>query len=171
MSTVILTPLFPPDPSDVALYAKLLSKQLQPTAVIAFGTLPESIDPVPVLTLSKRTNKLTRAVKAFMTLLRLRPTTLIVLNGPSSELPALWYSWLFRPTMVYVISDQAAVAKTGLLAIITHKLQRRVVVTVTARLPDALPPEWLPADEPTDSELEKHKTWWQTHLKLFAPHV
>lgn len=170
MSIVILTPLFPPDPSVSARYVKLLASKLQPNklSVIAYGQLPESVSGVPIIPISKRSNKLTLIVRCLAKLLELRPTILLVQNGPSSELPALLYSYLRTVKIIYIISDIDATKQTRswLPRLVTRRIASRSakVITLPEDSSQFLPAEWLPfAEQPIDSSL--HDAWWQTHIQ------
>lgn len=171
MSTLIVTPLFPPDPSDPARYAKLLTQQLRPSAVIAFGVLPESVDNIPILPISKRTPRIVRALRAFLMIRKQHPETLIVLNGPSSELPSLLYVMLYRPKLLYIMNDHQAATAPGFKKFLKRLLTRNAIATLTLTVSESLPPEWLPDKEPTNADQDSYATWWKDHMTTITSHI
>lgn len=170
MQTVVLTSLFPPDTSIAARYTKLLAAKLPPetTAVIAYGTLPESIPGMQIHTISKRSGKLILVYRCLKKLHELRPETILLQNGPSSELPAVLYTLLAKVKIVFIVSDHAAAAKTRpfLQRILSHLLQRRSVATVKLPADTAtyLPPEELPFSTIDRTIITAQKMWWENHL-------
>lgn len=170
MSTTILTPLFPPDPSNVALYTKILAEKLSvdDLSVIAYGNLPESVANTTIYPIDKRSSKFTLVWQCLKTLWQLQPDNLIVQNGPSSELPALIYSYLHRPKLILVFSDLAASQKqrSWLHSQVTKRLTARAetVVTLPTDTTTYLPLEWLPFTPNVEDKVETQKNWWQEHL-------
>jgi len=176
MSTVILTPLFPPDPSPSALYTKLLAENLpsDSLSVIAFGDLPESVAGVTMYPISKRRNKLLRVLDCLSQLFRSQPQTLLIQNGPSVELPALIYSFLKKTTLIYIISDHAAQQdQSWLRSYVARSLQKKasVIISLPENQTIHLKPEWLPFAEVDQITQRAHDTWWTEHLRLLTKHA
>ena len=166
MKTVVLTPLFPPDPSTSAQYTKQLVQKLPPhnLSVIAYGKLPESVPDVEIFSITKRSNKFILVFRCLKKLLQLKPIVLIVQNGPSTELPAILFSFLSSTKILYIVSDQEAAAKKTFLQALCKK---RAGKTIT--LPESdetyLPTEWLPFGDSHNEVEQPKQTWWNEHLK------
>lgn len=170
MKTVILTPLFPPDTSKAAVYTKELANRLlqENISVIAYGNLPESVPGIEIHSISKRSGKLLLVFRCIKMLFSQNPDILLVQNGPSSELPALVYSYLVRVKIVYIISDLEAAQKlqSTVQTKITHALQQRSDKTI--ELPSEsnkyLPTEVVPFHT-IDPEISIiRERWWQQHI-------
>jgi len=170
MSTVIVSPVFPPDPSSAALYTKLLAENMSSDSavqVVTFGTIPESVEGVPVYTISKRVSKIIRALKCAKQILSLKPTTIIVQNGPSSEFSVILTSFVSRATIVHIISDHDAHARhaaspSWLGSYIAKKAT--ATITLPTESNSYLRPEWLPYDRTFQEKEFCHNEWWKEHL-------
>lgn len=170
MSTAILTPLFPPDTSISAQYVKQLAVRA-PRAnitVIAYGSYPESVENTLIISIDKRSNKLQLVFRCLRRLLQLSPRTLIVQNGPSSELPALLYSYIRSVDLVFTISDLEAATKPGTLSqrLVTGRLRKRAAKVLNLPTDQTLylQPEWLPF-ETKPLETVRQDIWWEDHLQ------
>jgi len=177
MLTVIVSPVFPPDPSSAAMYTKLLAAGLSDdtdTQVVTFGTIPERIGDTQVHTVSKRTNKLTRALRCAKQILNLKPSTIIVQNGPSSELSVALATLFSQATIIYIISDHDAYhtdSRTSkwLKRCITQKAV--TTITLPAESSNYLQPEWLPYDPSLQTAELAHKKWWEEHIVNIKQYV
>lgn len=173
MHTVVLTSLFPPDPSPVAQYTKLLATRLRvtPRSLVVYGALPESVPDVTIYPISKRTSRIARVYHCFNTLWTLRPKVLIVQNGPSVDVPALIYSFFSNTKIIYVISDHHAAAnpRNTLNKTISQLLQKRSqqIVVLPKETTVYLSPERLPFGDTSPNTLPAHNDWWDEHLANF----
>jgi len=174
MTVSMLTPLFPPDTSDSAAYAKLLAAQLSelPLTVVAYGRLPESVPSVPIVSVDKSGSKLLTVLRCLLALQRLRPTTLLVHNGPSADVPALLYKLTHpRVRVIYIESDkQALVNKSYWLQ---QQLQNRsqAVVSLPEHSWAYLPAEVLPFAAPDLNATQAQATWWREHVSMITSYV
>jgi hypothetical protein len=178
MTVAMLTPLFPPDTSNSARYAKLLAAQLHnlPVTVVAYGKLPESVSGIHIISISKSGSKLSTIYNCFQALRSIQPTSLLVHNGPSSDLPALLYS-IFHPAtnIIYIESDLQAIElhKNPLMRFIQRHIKNRAQATLTLP-PDSLlylPAEKLPFVQPDLEQESNLKKWWTDHSKEILSYV
>lgn len=178
MNVAMLTPLFPPDTSDSAQYAKLLAATLSdlPLTVFAYGKLPEAVGVVPIVSIDKSGFKLLTILRCLRALRHSRPTTLLLHNGPSTDLPALIYK-LAHPALqlVYIESDTKAIARVArpLQEFINRQIKRRAIVVIT--LPDDatayIAAEILPFATIPPETKTAHSDWWQVHLTQLKSYV
>ena len=175
MRLAILTPLFPPDTGHSAKYAKLLAEHLakQQCQMIAYGKLPEQVKGVEIYPISKRGSKILLILQCIRKLKQLKPTTLLVLNGPSSDLPALLFSYLSPAIIIYIISDcPTNKSSSNWLKDVVHKKLVRRASTVI-ELPEEtnlfIPAEILPFQTPTPTN--DYDSWWQRHTKVITDYA
>ena len=178
MNVVMLTPLFPPDTSNSARYVKLLAAKLEIASLtlIAYGRLPESVPGVQITNIDKSGSKLSTIYHCIQSLISLKPTTLIVHNGPSTELPALLYL-ILRPTtnLMYIESDSQAALDTKniLFTLIRKNIKKRARTTITLPQDTSsyLPEEKLPFSQTDEHRELSYKDWWEKHLKEILSYV
>jgi len=174
----MLTPLFPPDTSESAAYAKLLAQHLSdsPLTVLAYGKLPESVEGVAITSIDKSGLKITTVLRCLLALRKHKPTLLLTHNGPSSDLPALLYK-LTHPSiqLLYIESDkQAAARTTGFFQrLINNKLSQlsAKIISLPPNSSVYLPIEKLPFAEENLEQEHAQKIWWQKHIQLFNTYV
>lgn len=178
MRPAMLTPLFPPDTSDSAVYAKLLATKLADLSltVLAYGRLPESVAGVEIVSIDKSGFKVLTVLRCLLTLHRTQPTTLLLHNGPSTDVPALLYK-LLHPAMplVYIESDTDVTARgaSWFNRLVNQWLTRRAATVVTLPTDRALylPTEILPFT-PIDTDTEHKKAaWWSEHVHMLQTYV
>lgn len=178
MTVVMLTPLFPPDTSESAAYAKLLATHLSDTSltVLAYGKLPEAVEGVTVTSIDKSGLRITTVLRCLLALHKRKPTLLISHNGPSSDLPALVYK-ITHPTMklLYIESDkQAATRTTGFFQRLINNKLSQLSAKIISLPPDSsvyLPIEKLPFAEQHLEQEHAQTIWWQEHIELFNTYV
>jgi hypothetical protein len=178
MNIVMLTPLFPPDTSKSASYAKLLAKQLRDMSltVLAYGKLPESVEGVVIKSIDKSGMKAVTVLRCLAALHKSKPSLLLAHNGPSSDLPALLYT-ISHPSLklLYIESDRQAVDRaTGIMQrwVISQIKKRSIkVISLSADSLQYLPTEILPFSEANQEIEQAQKKWWREHLELFNTYV
>ena len=178
MNVAMLTPLFPPDTSDSAAYVKLLAARLDitPITVIAYGLLPEAVAGIPMVSIDKSGWKIMTVVRCLHTLQKIKPTTLLVHNGQSTDVPALLYKMInTRLQLVYIQSDLAATTRTNRFWYrwVNQEIKRRAVITITlpADSDRYLPQEILPFATIDNDRTVQQDTWWQSHLTQIKSYV
>lgn len=169
MNITVLTPLFPPDTGAPAPYTKELAKRLadKNITVIAYGRLPEAVRNALIIPIDKRGLKTILIVKCLTQLRKIPTDLLLVNNGPSSELPALIYSFFSTTPIILIESDARAIvsSKSGLYKLLHKALMKRCRKVVT--LPGEatyLKPEILPFSTTSQEALEVRNDWWKNHI-------
>lgn len=99
MRILLITPLYPPDLGDQAIYIKELAIRLSKNAsveLLTYGDYPEEIPEVKITTVSKRLPLIVRLGAFFLQLWQASQGTdiIYVSDGASVGLPALLLSWL-----------------------------------------------------------------------------
>lgn len=176
MRILIATPLFPPDIAEPAPYVKELATRLSASdqvTVLMYGHLPEKVSGVPYVCIDKRAHLLTRLYQYSRALLRAsRDADVVhVLNGPSTELPALILTLFSRTPVVFQIGDPRAHAQASIhwyFNILERLVRMRAHVVLTSvPLPK---PEVLPfAPRPTEALLAYEHSW-ELHLDMLRTH-
>lgn len=172
MRILIATPLYPPDTAPAARYAKELAERLSKiheVTVLTYGHLPEELNGVTTLATPKDTPLWNRLLTYTTTLRRLatQVDVVLLLNGPSTELPALFIS----TKTLFHIADLPAheYAKTNFFRnwIETQIRKKSTLLTTTPLTrPEILPFEPYPTDAFTEYE-----TSWDTHLTELNTYV
>lgn len=171
MKTLILSPLFPPDVGDPALYVKELASILPSadTVLLVYGHLPESVTGVSTKTIDKRNVLPLRLFRFTVALFKTSKDAdlIIINNAPSTELPALILSFFRSPKMLLCVSDPIAntVSGRGFYGLI-HLLLRRNCQKVIILPKDQLykKAEVLPFITFDTSAEAMRQTWWQKHI-------
>ena len=168
MKKIILCPLFPPDVSEPAQYAKVLTTHLSEFSVIAFGPLPESVPEVEIVSIAKRA-PLLASIRCLQKLLTLKPKSVVVLNGTLAELPALLYSFLSSAHLALIIHDKPA--ENG-LRLLVHKIliKRADVLYLPEDSSVYLPQEKLPFTTYDYSRQNRYDAWWNAHIAQLQAH-
>ena len=169
MQVTIVTPLFPPDVSTPALYAKTLAENLAGFAsveVIHYGYLPEAVNGVSFVSVPSRTITLFRLIRCLSALWRTRTSDyFIILNGPSVELPYLLLSQLMRKPCLYIVNDGEATTHGGFLAQSLRKnLSEIAVATITPPEPVLTRPLIHPLKPETQHHFAVYKQAWEEHI-------
>lgn len=172
MRILIITPLFPPDVTVPASYAKELVSRLltsgHEVTILLYGHHPEAIPGVTYRTVSKQQHILPRLVSFTRMLFSLRSQFdyFVLLNGPSTELPfALLTPLLKSPVMLIDNDMDAAQNKSFLRKLIRiwilHSGAKHLTPTQTVLVRPEIHP-LLPF--PTEAR-EAYDSAWGTHLK------
>lgn len=166
MRVLIVTPLYPPEVADAALYTKELARRLSKShkvTVVAYARLPEEVCGISIVTIDKRQPRLAR-LRAFReALVRAVKNADIVLaiNGASVELPLLFTPLPKSVRLVFCIADAVAHARASLIERLAFARADTVVRELPPRRPEILPLE----PEPTEA-LAAHEASWATHLRV-----
>ena len=177
MKILLVTPLYPPDIAQPAPYTKELASRLTSGAttshgivtIATYGSHPEKIPGVTILTTSKHRPLLVRIF--LFTILLIRPIlaadAIIFENGASVELPILLLSFFIHKRYIFQISDTRA-HSTALKGTLRGKIEQLARSRARVVIPDMpLPrPEILPLDPYPTQEFEAYENSWRTHLEL-----
>jgi len=132
MRITVITPLFPPDVGGAAVYAKELATHLALQAgntvtCLHYGQLPETVPGVTYISIPKDVTRIKRLVRFGRALYAQRHSdALIILNGPSVDVPTVLLSPLLPKRGIYLESDQDAVtASRGFYKLIPYLLKKR----------------------------------------------
>jgi hypothetical protein len=166
MRVLIVTPLYPPEVADAALYTKELARRLSKNhevTVVAYAHLPEEVYGVSVVTIDKRQPRFARLRAFRKTFVRAVKDADVVLaiNGASVELPLLLTHFPKSVPLVYCIADATAHARAGLIERLAFARADAVVRELPPRRPEILPLE----PEPTEA-LAAYEASWTTHLHM-----
>jgi hypothetical protein len=171
MRVLILTPLFPPDVSPAAVYAKRLTMSLSAVpalivTVVHYGQFPEKAGEATLVSVKKDTGIPQRLLSFTKRIWLLRHHDLIIiLNGPSVEVPYLLISPFSRGQHLYIKNDlSASQAQRWLLKILHILVQRRVAKTITPTTDLLTPPFLHPLDEATKTAHAAFITSWEHHM-------
>ncbi len=149
---LIITPLYPPDIAPSAIYIKEFARRLsteEEITILAYGTLPEKISGVKILTVSKNMILPIRLLFFLRVLIQLahRADYLYVQNGASVELPTLFACFFTRVPIVFHLGDTVALTASKQQWIprtITCFLVKRATKIICKKHEDI---SWLPHTE------------------------
>lgn len=162
MKILIATPLYPPDVAEAAAYSKELAQRLSGShevTVLAYGKYPEPINGVKTISVDKGQPLLPR-LAAFHAALQEAgkgADALIVVNGPSVELPALRYSLSATMPIIFALADTGAP---------WSPLQLLLGIRARKTMREFPPPrpELLPLEPRPTKALEAYEQAWEHHL-------
>ncbi len=182
MKVVVATPLYPPDIAEPAPYVKELARRLskEPESsktggqsqtklvIVTYGSLPEKIDGVDIITVNKNQPLLVRLLMYTFTLLKaVREADVIYMqNGASVELPTVIASYLTMEPLVVHMSDQRAhehARQSTFYRAIEHLATSRAHTIITDM--PLTKPEVLPFKTTPPHELEAYEASWDTHIR------
>lgn len=172
MRIVIATPLYPPDIAPQASYVKELAKRLSSehtVTVVAYGSYPEEVPGVRIVSVSKQQPKLFRILAFTLSLYRetRRADVLYAENGPSVELPVGLLALLPHPKLVVHMGDSDAAARADVSIphgkLLKGMTKRAVHVETSTPLTR---PEILPFAPRPDQELVAYEESWKQHVSL-----
>ena len=172
MKILIVTPFYPPDLEESAVYIKETARRLSKkhtVSVITYGKIPEVIPGVTILVANKYQPFLVRLIAFTVKLLRASYTTDVIYaqNGPSTEVPVIIVSLLLRRKMIFRISDIRAHERARRHKFF-HALERIVLARSRAVISDnpVRRPIISPFSSATESDWSKHEHSWQRHIKI-----
>lgn len=165
MRVLIVTPLYPPEVADAALYAKELARRFSKShkvTVVTYAHLPEEACGVSVVTIDKRQPRLVRlrAFREALVLALKNADIVLAINGASVELPLLLTPIPKSVPLVFCTADAVAHARAGLIERLAFARADTVVRELPQRRPEILPLE----PEPTEA-LAAYEASWATHLR------
>lgn len=172
MRILIITPLFPPDVTVPASYAKELSTRLlesgHQVTVLLYGHHPEAISGVTYRTVSKQQNILPRLINftRMLFMLRSQADYFVLLNGPSTELPfALLTPFLKSPAILINNDTDATHNKSFLRRLIRTWILRSGVKHLTPAGAVLVRSEIHPLLPFPTQAREAYNSAWDAHLK------
>lgn len=168
MHMLVLTPLFPPDVSRPATYAKELVTRLShvhEVTCLHYGQLPERAGDTTLISVRKDVATVIRLWHFALALWQQRHADVVILmNGPSVELPFLLLSLSLPAPLIYIENDHEAIGRTGWIGHTLHRLvQKRARHTIT---PDATllnRPILHPLESNSSSALRQYQEHWTAH--------
>lgn len=174
MRIAIATPLYPPDTAPAALYAKELAERLsrtQSVCVVAYGYLPEPIEGVRIVSVTKRLPLPIRLAAYTISLFKevRRADVVYVINGASVELPLMIVSLVARTPSLFIAADTSAFVRSERSKVLSF-LQTRAVQKSRAHI-TSLPlprPEILPLEALPTGALAAYEESWSEHLSLLT---
>lgn len=171
MRSTVITPLFPPDVSLSATYAKelvhhLASETSNVVTCLHYGQLPEAVAGVTFISIKKDVARQKRLLQFIRSLFTLRRSdALLILNGPSVELPTALLLLVLPRRGIFIESDADALEAAGILLTgVSYLLKKRypVLRPTDTVLHRPLIHPLLP--HPTTAVKIYHEAW-QQHLK------
>lgn len=172
MHFLIATPLYPPDTAPAAQYAKELAERLSKNhtvTVLTYGHLPEEIGGVETIAVPKDIPLIARLflfTKQLRTLSK-KADALILLNGPSTELPTLFTSI----KTIFHIADYRAhehAEESSVRSFIESKILDKSTLLTSTPVPR---PEILPFEEYPSEAFAEYEASWNEHLTELKKYV
>ena len=162
MRILLITPLYPPEVADAAVYAKELARRLSKNhkvTVLAYAHLPEKLPGVRTIIIEKNQTRATRLWAFQHALAReIRDTDVVVaVNGASVELP-IFLTRHVTP-LIFCVADKTAHERGGILERLASLRARSIIRNVPDPKPEILPLE----PEPTEA-LAAWDAAWSTHV-------
>jgi hypothetical protein len=169
MRILVLAPLFPPDVSAPALYAKELVTRLSSThgvTCLHYGQLPEQAGQARLVSIHKNVATPIRLIAFLRALWSQRHAdVLVTLNGPSVELPTiLLRPFLSRPR-IYIEHDRNAIARTHFFGrLLRHRMKIMASHTVVPTPILLERPVLHPFDTTSHQARSNYAAAWDTHV-------
>ncbi len=172
MRIVIATPLYPPDIAPQASYVKELAKRLSnehAVTVVAYGSYPEEVPGVRIVSVSKRQPKPLRILAFTWAIFRATrgADILYAENGPSVELPVGLLTLLPHPRLVVHMGDTGAATRAEVS--LSHGRLLKGMTKRAAHVETSTPltrPEILPLAPRPEQELAAYEESWKQHISL-----
>lgn len=171
MKIVLATPLYPPDVTWPAPYIKELARRLSPAheiSIVTYGDLPEQVEGVEIVSISKRVPRLMRLMRYTRALLKAagKADVIYAENGPSVELPLVVASFVSRTPIIFHTGDERARVNSQKSAPLRALYSAAQSSAKKAASDSPLPrPEILPLDEYPTNEMAAYEASWQKHLE------
>ncbi len=171
MRIAVVSPLYPPDIAPAAKYAKELAARLSKhhaVTLLVYGSIPEKIPGVEIQVVQKRLPVLFRLMRFSYALgtLSLRTDQLFVVNGASTEVPAILVYALTGKKYTACLADMPAQNMRNESAFL--KKMHALYISASERIVRDIPPnrpEILPFSKGPDALFEEYEYAWERHLK------
>jgi hypothetical protein len=171
MKIVLATPLYPPDVAWPAPYIKELARRLSPAhsvTVVTYGDMPETVENVRFVAISKRLPRAQRLMLYTLALLKEARIADVIYaeNGASVELPLTVASFLSRTPVLLHIGDTRAHerakknAALGSIEKAAMQSARKIVADSPLERPEILPFAPYPTND-----FAAYEASWQKHLE------
>ncbi len=172
MNVTLATPLYPPDVEWPAPYIKELARRLSPAhsvTIVTYGEIPEKVDGVSIVAISKRQPRAARLMGYTRALWRAarRADVIYAENGASVELPLVVVSFLTRKPILMHLGDQRAHAKAaGSVAL--KNIEKAALVSAKKVVTDSPleRPEILPFADYPINEFAAYEASWIRHTEM-----
>ncbi len=172
MNVVLATPLYPPDVEWPAPYIKELARRLSPAhsvTIVTYGEMPESIDGVEIISVSKRQPRMARLMAYTRALWRAarRADVIYAENGASVELPLVVVSFLSRTPILMHLGDKRAHTKAA--SRVALKNIEKAALNSAKKVVTDSPlerPEILPFADYPINEFAAYEASWLKHLEM-----
>lgn len=172
MKIVLATPLYPPDAAWPAPYTKELARRLSPAhaiTVLTYGEIPEEVEGVRIISVSKRQPRAWRLLRYTRALLReaRRADVIYAENGASVELPLVIASFVSRTPILLHMGDQRAHKKAAYSTALKNiekaalKSAKKIVTDSPLKRPEILPFAPYPTNE-----FAAYEASWQKHQEM-----
>ncbi|MBP6881353.1 MAG: hypothetical protein KBC35_01900 [Candidatus Pacebacteria bacterium] len=172
MKILVVSALFPPDVADPAPYIKELAGRLKAAGhavtVLTYGTIPEAVENVSIIAVSKQLAAPARLLNFTRQLLKLgrQHDVILINNAPSTGLPLILTSPLLKYKSYLLISD-TKINYTGWRKALNTVEQKNVHKIITIDLPEPRP-EHHPFHPPSDQALAHYESSWKKHLQTLT---
>jgi hypothetical protein len=169
MRILVLAPLFPPDVSAPALYAKELVTRLSCTHEVTclhYGQLPEQAGQARLVSIRKDVATPIRLIVFLRTLWSQRHTDILVtLNGPSVELPTILLRPLLPRPRIYIEHDGNAIMRTHWFGRLLRHRMKKIASHTVVPAPILLErPVLHPFDTTSHQARSDYDAAWVTHI-------
>ena len=184
MRILLVTPLYPPDIVEPALYIKELARRLSQNhtvSILAYGHIPELIPNVKITTVEKSAMLPVRLIYFLCALFKHMHDVDVVYvqNGTSVELPILVTTFFKKMRIILGLNDQSSFVHSQknffLKILLTHTIMRASAViandspfvgkeiTHIIKKPN-IRPEILPFEEFPKNAFERYEDSWKRHI-------
>ncbi len=166
------TPLYPPDVAWPAPYTKELARRLSPThevTVMTYGEMPEKVEGVRLVSVSKRLPRTLRIMRYTQALWReaRRADVIYAENGASVELPLTIVSFLSRTPILMHLGDKRAHKKAA--DSVSLKNIEKAALSSAKKIVSDSPlerPEILPFGDYPINEFAAYEASWLKHMEM-----
>ncbi len=169
MRILVLAPLFPPDVSAPALYAKELVTRLSSAHGVTslhYGQLPEQAGRARLVSIRKDVATPIRLTAFLRELWSQRHTdALVTLNGPSVELPTILLRPFLPRSLFYIEHDRNAIAHTHFSGRLLNDRMKKTVIHTVVPPPILLErPILHPFDTSSHQARSNYEAAWIAHV-------
>ncbi len=170
MRILVLTPLFPPDVSAPATYAKELVTRLSREHTVTclhYGMYPEHAAQTAFVSIKKNVSTFWRVIRYSYALWQQRKADVVcVLNGPSVELPYLLMSPFLPTKRLYIQSDPEALTNTHVVPrLLTTYASRTASTTIILETTLRQKPSRHPLDPASQEVVMQYHQMFDQHVQ------